>query len=159
MDEQHALLSEDLQQRTVAAEALSMMGPDAAHASVDLVKACADEEVVRDLAIATLEELGPPLPAALAELSALVSSSNAMVAYWAITLLGRSGKSAQSSQHDLVDVLNSSEDKSVKERAVWALGKIEANTDAAVHALKQAAGSGDERLARLANASLEQIAK
>ena len=156
MDEQKRLQSPDAKQRAAAAEALSLMGPDAAFAAVELVNACADEEAVRDCAVAALEELGPPPTESLERMTRSVSASDSLVAYWAITLLGRAGATASSSQDELIAVLAKSQELSVKERAAWALGKIAATSDAAKLALGQAASSSDARLARLAKASLEQ---
>ena len=157
MDERQELQSPNIEQRIVAAEALSQMGPDAAFAAVELVNACADEETVRDWAVAALEELGPPPPESLEPLAALVSASDSLVAYWAITLLGRSGTTARFGEANLVAALTTSSEVSRRERAAWALGKIGADSAASMHALEQAAISSDARLSRLAKASLDQM--
>ena len=57
----------------------------------DLVKACTDDESVQQWAVAALEELGPPPTESIGELTKLASSSDPLVAFWAITLLGRAG--------------------------------------------------------------------
>ena len=155
-EQQKQLLSKDTQERAAAAEALSLMGPDAAFASVELVKACADEEAVSQWSVSALEELGPPPNESLSELATLASSDHPLVAYWAITLLGRSGDAALSSQDVLAAIVRRSSDMSVRQRAAWALGEMNTVSDAAIAALEEAAQSTDARLARLATASLEK---
>lgn len=156
MDERQRLQSPDIQQRTAAAEALCQMGPDAAFAAVELVSACADDDTVRDAAVAALEELGPPTPEVLPSLVTLVSSSDPLVAYWAITLLGRAGVAAKFSQDELASVLTTSSVISLRERAAWSLSKIDASSESAIQALEYAAGSSEARLSRLAKAALKQ---
>ncbi len=155
-NEQQRLQSPDVQQRAAAAEALSRMGPDAAFAAVELVNACAEEETVREWAVAALEELGPPTPEVLERLVALASSSDSLVAYWAITLLGRAGSAARFSQDELAAVLTTSTVISLRERAVWSLGKVDATSEVAIRALKNAADSSEARLSRLAKVALKQ---
>ena len=159
MDElKRQLQSENVDERAAAAESFSLMGPDAAPAAVALVNACADDEAVNQWAVAALEEIGPPQPEAIDELRKLVASENSLVAYWAITLLGRAGKEANSCQVDLAAVLRDSSDMSVRERSAWALGKTNACSASAIEALKKAASSGQPaRLARLASEALAQI--
>lgn len=156
MDERESLQSPDVSQRVSAAESLSLMGPDAAFAAVELVKACSDDDAVRDFAVAALEELGPPPTESLERLTELARDENSLVAYWAVTLLGRAEQLAQASEPTLVALLTKSKDPSVRERAAWALGKIGPNSAAAKLVLKQAASSSEPRLARVATASLEQ---
>lgn len=157
MDEREALKSSDLPQRVAAAEALSQMGPDAAFAACELVNACGDDDVVRDYAVAALEELGPPPTELLAELTALTSSADPLVVYWATTLIGRAGVAARSCEHAIAAVLANASDTAVQQRAAWALGKMEATSDQAIDTLRRAASSTDARLARLANTSLQQV--
>lgn len=156
MDERQKLQSPTVEDRASAAEALSLMGSEAAYAAVELVNACADEDSVRDWSIAALEELGPPPAESLQSLTKLASASEPLVGYWAITLLGRAGVSAHASEGDLVTVLKTSNELSVRERAAWALGKIGAESEPSILALEQAATSSQARLSRLAKAALEQ---
>ena len=74
------------------------------------------------------EDLGPPPEESLESLSELVSVKDPLVAYWAITLLGRSGSSAKQNASGIVAALKASSEDSVKERAAWALGKIGATS-------------------------------
>ena len=154
MNEQQRLQSQDVQERAAAAEALSLMGPDAAFAAVNLVKACADDESVSQWAVSALEEMGPPPSGSLSELATLATSDQTLVAYWAITLLGRCGDAAQSSQETLAATLRTSTEMSVRQRAAWALGEMNAASATAIESLEEAAGSSDARLSRIANASL-----
>jgi HEAT repeat protein len=153
------LQSPDVTVRAAAAERLCLAGTESVNAAVELVTACGDEESVRNWAVAALEELGPPDPAAIEPLVGLLSSPNSLTAYWATTLLGRLGPSAAVSQDALVQVLSNSNDASVQERSAWALGKIGANSSSATTALEQASASSNPRLARLAESALSQTEK
>ena len=152
------LASTDAEQRAAAAEQLSQAGEAAAVAAVPLVTACGDaDDRVREFAVAALEDLGIPSTADIAPLIKLVDSPDPLAAYWAITLLGRSGKDAAEAVAVLVACVESSNEPSVRQRAAWALGKIGPAAKAALGTLKRAAGQGDERLARLADEALESI--
>jgi HEAT repeat protein len=83
------LQDSDQDVRANAAEALSLLGPEAALAAVELVAACADHEVVREYAVAALEGMGAPLEESIAGLMGLLSHQDSLVLYWAVTLLGR----------------------------------------------------------------------
>ena len=152
------LASTDAAQRTKAAELLSRAGEAAAPAAVPLVQACGDgDESIREWAVAALEDLGPPPSSAIGSLTELVKNSDPLVAYWAVTLLGRSGQDAAAAVKVLAACIESSADLSVRQRAAWALGKIGAAATSARATLEQAAGQGDERLARLAKEALAAI--
>ena len=154
MDEQQKLRSPNVLQREAAAESLSQMGPDAALAAVELVNACSDEDSVRQWAVAALEGLGPPPTESIQDLTQLVSSCDSLTAYWAITLLGRAEEDATTCQDELSAALMDSSAPSVRERAAWALGKIQATSPAATAALENASNSDQPRLARLAKTAL-----
>jgi len=145
-----------VQERTEAAEALARIGTDAAFAVTELAEACGDQPAVSEWAIAALEELGPPPTSALSALAELTGSNNTLTTYWAITLLGRAGPEAVSHQEILADMLETSDDMSLKQKAAWSLGRIHADSARAMTALKQAALSGNARLSRLSRQSLQQ---
>ena len=152
------LAAADAEQRAAAAELLARAGEGAAAVAVPLVKACGDtDERVREWAVAALEDLGPPPATATTAIITLVGSPEPLVAYWAVTLLGRSGKDAAAAVTVLALCLESQADLSVRQRAAWALGEIGPPARSARPALERAAGQGDERLARLATASLAAI--
>jgi HEAT repeat protein len=152
------LTSPDVAERTEAAELLARAGAAAVAAALPLVTACGDEdEQVREWAVAALEDLGPPPAGSLAALSGLVSAANPLVAYWATTLLGRSGQDAASATTALATAVQSAADSAVRERAAWALGRIGPAAVAARGSLEQAAASGEQRLARLAAEALAAI--
>jgi HEAT repeat protein len=139
------------QQATMAAEALRAF-------AVPLLRAVGDDdEAVSECAVATLEEMGPPDAAAVGELAQMLSHQNADVGYWAATLLGRCGQSAESSVPALTASLSPPAADIVRQRSAWALGKIGPAATVALPALQQAAASDDARLARLAKTALEQI--
>jgi HEAT repeat protein len=157
MDELAKLQSPDVNQRVSAAETLSQMGAEAGPAAVELVKACGDDRRVCEHAVAALEQLGAPPPEALEPLAQRINASSPLEAYWAVTLLGRSGSAAKFCQDQLAEAVESSVESSVQERAVWALGKIGADSDRAINSLKNASRSSNARLARLATASLDEL--
>jgi len=152
------LASTDAAQRAKAAEQLSRAGEAAAPAAVSLVQACGDDnESIREWAVAALEDLGPPPSGAIGDLIKLVKNPDPLVAYWAVTLLGRSGQDAATAVAALAACIESSADLSVRQRAAWALGKIGSVAASARVTLERAAGQGDERLARLAKEALAAI--
>jgi len=144
--------------RLAAAEQLARAGEEAAQGAVPLVKACGDaDEQVREQAVAALEELGPPPSAAIADLIPLVAATGPLTAYWAITLLGRSGQAAAAAVAALTERLGPPAPPEVAQRAAWALGKIGPAAAAAASALRTAAASADPRLARLAAEALAAV--
>lgn len=152
------LASPDVDQRIAAAEALSRLGEEARPASGFLVRAMGDEdEEVREWVNSALEGLGPPDPADAEPLADLLGDRNPAIGYWAATLLGRLGSDAAKTVPQLAAVVDSELALEVRRRAAWALGRIGRPATSAVDELRKAAGSGDARLARLANASLDQI--
>ena len=149
------LTAADAADRAEAAELLARAGAAAAAVVVPLVTACGDEDdQVREWAAAALEELGPPPVGAIAALEGLVPAADPLVAYWATTLLGRTGQDAASATTVLVTALESAPDPAVRERAAWALGRIGPAAAAARGTLERvaaaAASRGEQRLARLA---------
>jgi len=152
------LAAPDPVRRAAAAERLCQAGEQARSAILDLVRACGDaDEQVREWVVAALEELGPPPDDAIATLAPLAGATDPLVAYWAVTLLGRSGQAAAATVSLLADRLGDRAAPEVAERAAWALGKIGPAAAAAVSALEAAAGSSDPRLARLAREALAAI--
>lgn len=152
------LTNSDPAVRLGAAERLARAGVDAAVAAVPLVKACGDNnEQVRDWCVAALEELGTPPPESTSDLAALASHSNPLVAYWAVTLLGRLGGAAVSAVPVLIACIGERVDAAVAQRAAWALGHIGPAAAAAIAPLRAAALRDDPCLARLAATALNAI--
>lgn len=144
--------------RIDAAERLCRAGEAALPATVALVHACGDDEAeVRDWSVAALEELGTPPAGALDDLEHLLHGGQPLVAYWAATLLGRSGQAAASAVDALTACLTAATDPAVAQRAAWALGKIGPAAAAAVAPLRDAAAGADPRLARLATEAIAAI--
>ena len=141
----------DSETRASAAENLCYAGTDACVACTELVAACADEEEIRTWAVAALEEMGPPPAESLDELKKLARSEDELVAFWAVTLIGRLESKAADAESLLVELLEKSTSLPVRQKAAWALGKLNASSDEAVEALKRASQSEDDRLARLAS--------
>ena len=144
--------------RAEAAERLCRLGPAAAAAAVPLVRGCGDDDdQVREWSAAALEELGPPEVDAIDELSVLAADGHPLVAFWAVTLLGRLGAVAAPAVPVLIESLGGRTDLAVAQRAAWALGRIGRAASAAVEPLTAAAGRGDPRLERLATEALAAI--
>lgn len=148
------LKNSDVEVRARAAESLCLAGSESVVAAVDLVVACGDVENVQNWAAAALEDLGAPPMESVDSLETLVNSPFPLVGYWAATLLGRLGQSANRSQVVLGEAVSDSPHLSIRERAAWALGKVGATEDSAVESLKKAAASDSPRLASLAARAL-----
>ncbi len=153
------LEDEQVAVRAEAAEQLCQMGAAARDATTALVKATGDDESVSQWAVGALEELGPPVDGAAAELAKLATSTNESVAYWTVTLLGRLGPAAKSAEAALVAALSTSPHQAVRERSAAALSKIGAQSAAAIDALKTASEASEPRLARLATQALAACGK
>jgi HEAT repeat protein len=152
------LTDSDPAARLAAAEQLAQAGEGAAPAAVPLVKACGDaDDQIREQAVAALEELGPPPTAAIDDLVSLVAATDPLIAYWTITLLGRSGQAAATAVAALTERLGSPSAPEVAQRAAWALGKIGPAANSAAAALRTATASTDPRLARLAAEALAAV--
>ncbi|MDG2381361.1 MAG: HEAT repeat domain-containing protein [Pirellulaceae bacterium] len=144
-------LNGEAEQRAAAAEALAQLGAGCHAACVPLVRACGTDEMTREWATAALEEIGAPLVDTIPDLIRLVDNDSPNVAYWAITLLGRSEESAEQACDSLAKLICSDRDLSLRERAVWAVAKIGHQSPTLLDALKTASQSNHERLARLAS--------
>jgi HEAT repeat protein len=152
------LASASVDERVAAAERLSQAGEEAAVAAVPLARACGDDdERVRELAVAALEDMGPPPADAVGPLGDLVGHRDPLVAYWAATLLGRAGEEAAAAVTALTACVASSADMSVRQRAAWALGRIGPAATRARGTLETARSGADQRLARLAAEALDAI--
>jgi HEAT repeat protein len=149
------LQDSDQDVRANAAEALSLLGPEAALAAVELVAACADHEVVREYAVAALEGMGAPLDESIAGLMGLLSHQDSLVLYWAVTLLGRVRESRDEIEKAVAIVARDSSDLAVRQRAVWALGNMRPLLPATKSMLQVLRASEDPRLARLATCVLD----
>jgi hypothetical protein len=141
-----------------AAEALTYLGTDAQPAAVALVRACGTSDPTSHAwCTAALEELGTPPVSQIEALTALAGDPVPNVSYWAVTLLGRCGSAASPAVAVLARIVRRSTELPVRERAIWALGKIGPAAAAAVPALHEAAAGGPPRLSRLAENALAAI--
>jgi HEAT repeat protein len=152
------LSAPDAEARASAAEALCRAGESAASAATALVAACGDEDDrVREWAAAALEDLGPPPGEQIAELTMLAAAKHPLVAYWAVTLLGRGGEGAALAVPALEACLAPGTAIEVRQRACWALGKVGPAAASARAALTAAASDADPRLSRLAGEALAAL--
>lgn len=110
-------------QRLNAAERLAMMGPDAAPVAAALVEACANAEL-QDTCVGGLEEMGPPAADQIDRLAELAQSEEELVAYWAVTLLGRAGADASRYTAVLEGIASGAPSEAVRRRAAWATPKV-----------------------------------
>lgn len=150
------LLNGNDQQRSAAAQTLAAMGPEAAPAAVALVT-LVDDKAAGEWCVAALEELGPPPADDVATLAGYCATASEQPAYWSATLLGRLEGAAAAAVPQLVEAATSHAAPSVRERAVWALGKIGPFAAQSRPALEQIASSESGRIARLAKQALKEI--
>ncbi|MCC9604371.1 HEAT repeat domain-containing protein [Blastopirellula sp. JC732] len=149
------LNSDEISVRLAACEKLAQIGPDARSAAVPLCRLTADpDESVREAAVSALETLETPAIEDASALAQLMSSSAADVRFWAATLLGRLGPSAERQAPALLAAITGDQAIPVQQKAVWAIDQIGVRTASAKAALEQAAQSTDPRLARLATKAL-----
>jgi HEAT repeat protein len=153
------LSSPDAEVRSSAAEALSRLGSDARGAAVSLARCVGDDdEEFREWVVAALEELGPPSASDLAALVKLLTQETPDVAYWAATLIGRLDERAVAAVSALCAALEEGRPVIVRERAVWALGRIgRLAGETAITALNKAADVSQPRISRLARRALDRI--
>lgn len=121
--------------------------------------ACDLHPSVSDLAIATLEDMGPPEKGQLAEIVRFVQRpADSETVYWATTLIGRLGPEAAGAVPTLAGVLANSSFLHVREKAAWALGQVGPAAVGATAVLQAAAEQSSPRLQRLAQAALAATA-
>jgi HEAT repeat protein len=153
----HQLVRGTPRERAEAAENLAQQGSEAAYAASELTAACGDTEQVRLWAVAALEQLGSPPVSTIDSLIGLAQSEQPLIAYWAVTLLGRTGPKAKVHQQAIAELLERSNDLAVREKAAWSLGRMRADSSQTTRALKQAARSPEPRLSRVASKALQQM--
>lgn len=150
------LLNGDPEGRAAAAQALASLGPDARPAAVALVGSAGDPDAGA-WCVAALEEMGPPSPGDVDRLTPLLKSNDETTAYWAATLLGRLEGDAAPAVTELMFAATIEGPLVVRERAVWALGKIGPAAASARPTLQFLTLAEHPRLARLATQALESI--
>ena len=117
----------DLQSQVAAAETLAGLAEAAQPAIVALVQhSGSSDEDLCNWCTAALESSGPPTAEQIDELALLANSANTNVAFWAVTLLGRAGKLAESTTSVLTERSKDDSAPEVQKRATWALERIHA---------------------------------
>ena len=151
-------VSDDLAARREAARQLSLHPEEAQVAAIALVTAASDaDESLREWAVSTLEDLGPPSAADLSELLRLADNSSSDIAWWAITLLGRLGPEASDAAALLARRSLDETSPAVRQRAIWALGQLGPAATGQRDTLVTLADSEDAQVARLARQALERV--
>lgn len=149
-------LSDDTHpQRSKAAEAAMTLGEAAAPAAAVLAAHAGDSDI-GEPCIAALEDLGPPPVEAIGALAALLTADE-LPAYWAATLIGRLGADGAPAAKQLSQAASGVAPLAVRERAVWALGKIGPAAKETIPTLETIGQSPQPRLARLAQQAIEAI--
>jgi len=154
------LNSGDFELRRAASAALMQQGEAARHAAVQLAIGAGDvDETVREHCVASLEELGPPLPSDVDVLARLTATAPADTVYWAATLIGRAGTANAEVVDHLMRSLGRQQDSAARERIAWALGKIGRAAQPAVATLRHTAEQPNctPRLRRLCLHSITAI--
>ncbi|QEG36837.1 HEAT repeat domain-containing protein [Bythopirellula goksoeyrii] len=152
-----SLRSDSASQRQEAASELLSFGPDAAPAAVALVEAADSDSETCDLVTAALEDLGPPAAEMLTPLAAILQRPSLDSPYWAATLLGRLEADAAPAIGELITAAAEHPQLPVRQRAVWALGKIGPPAIAALETLEKISAEDDPRLSSLAGDSMAKI--
>ncbi|MEN1679024.1 MAG: hypothetical protein AAGJ46_05495 [Planctomycetota bacterium] len=142
--------------RRAAAQLLAGMGEDATLAAAALAHNAADP-AVGEWCVAALEELGPPPADQADRLGELLKNRAEQTAYWAATLLGRLGPVAAGHATGLAAAATDHGSLAVRERAVWAIGKIGPDAKAVAPAIAPLVEAGEPRLARWAKQALAAL--
>lgn len=152
------LRSPQASSRRVAAERFALTPQASRTGCLALVDAVIDEDdEVREWISEALEGMGPPDAKDVPCLVQRLGGENGDRCYWAATLLGRLGPGASAAVPALASTLINHLSLPARERAAWALGEIGPDARTALPPLREAAGSGTPRLAKLARAAIEHI--
>ncbi|MBL9162802.1 MAG: hypothetical protein JNL18_08730 [Planctomycetaceae bacterium] len=151
------LLQSETPQRLDAAQQLLELGSEAVPAAVALVEACDGDQETRDIASAALEDLGPPEDDAVGTLTKILSRPTLDAPYWAATLLGRLESVAAPAVKQLIVAAQGHAHAAVRQRSVWALGKIGPPAAPALESLQLLTTDHDPRLASLARDAVASI--
>ena len=152
-----SLHSELASERQAAASKMLQLGPDAKLAAVALVEAADSDSETCDIVTAVLEDLGAPDVEMTESLATILKRPTLDSPYWAATLLGRLEAEAAPAINDLTTAAAEHPQKAVRQRAVWALGKIGPPASAALETLEKISGEEDPRLVSLAQDAITNI--
>jgi hypothetical protein len=130
--------------------------PDAAKSNLrSILAALKADESISEWANEALENCGEPLDSDLDFLAQAARDQDSSTAFWACTLLGRSGARANALQGSLIAVLESKTAQlALRQQAALALASIGPLTAASREALQSTRCSEDARLARLSTQAL-----
>jgi HEAT repeat protein len=154
------LTSTDLTTRVQACQALGLMGPEAKHATPNLIEALKhDDPTTRVWAAGALGAIHehdktcvPALVAALGDAKPEVraAAAQALGSSWAAAALG-------DGVQGLIKLLGKEKEPQVAAAAIWALGQIGAPAKPALPALERVVKEEEEVLKRLASESISRI--
>ncbi|TWU20324.1 HEAT repeat domain-containing protein [Bythopirellula polymerisocia] len=152
-----SLSSDQASERQVAAGQLLQLGPAARPAVVALVEAADSDDETREIVTAVLEDLGPPDEEMTLPLADILQRTTLDSPYWAATLLGRLEAAAAPAAKALITAAEEHPQGAVRQRAVWALGKIGPPATEALETLEEILAEDDPRLVSLAKNAIESI--
>lgn len=152
------LMSPDAPLRIEAAEYFGTHPEMVPAAIIPLCRAVVDdEEQVGQWATSALEDCGSPPTEEQEALVDLLTDTHADVVYWAATLLGRLEHQAQPAVAPLSGLATRHESANVRQRALWALGKIGDRSDIVRTALDDPIHQKNPRSARVAEQVRRQL--
>jgi len=152
------LISPDVALRIEAAEYFGTHPEQVPAAIIPLCRATVDEEEqVGQWATSALEDCGPPPVEEREALVELLADVHADVVFWGTTLLGRLESEAQAAVPRLITLATGHESANVRQRALWALGKIGDRSDLVRAALEDPIHQKNPRSARVAEQVRSQL--
>lgn len=152
------LLSPEVSFRIEAAEYFGKHPETVSAAIIPLCRAVVDdEEQVGQWATSALEDCGPPPVEERDALIDLLTDKHADVVYWAATLLGRLESEAQPAVSPLCGLATGHESANVRQRSLWALGKIGDRAEVVRAALADPLHQKNPRSARVAEQVRRQL--
>ncbi|MEX1042010.1 MAG: HEAT repeat domain-containing protein [Pirellulaceae bacterium] len=152
------LMSPEVPLRIEAAEYLGKHPEMVSSAIIPLCRAVVDEEEqVGQWATSALEDCGRPPVEERDALVELLTDRQDDVVYWAATLLGRLENDAQPVVPQLAQLATDHESANVRQRALWALGKIGDRSELVRTAIEDPIHQRNPRSARVAEQVRRQL--
>jgi len=152
------LMSPDVSLRIEAAEYFGTHPEIVPAAIIPLCRAVVDEEEqVGQWATSALEDCGSPPIEEQDALVELLDDDHADVVFWGVTLLGRLESGAQPTVPRLCTLATGHESANVRQRALWALGRIGDRSEPVRAAVDDPIHQKNPRSARIAEQVRRQL--